>query len=414
MTPSARAARWAATGCALLVMLLTLWPLPEQAYQASRMPVTCLVCGDQGMQDVLQNILMLLPLGVALGLAGVRPSRAALLGFALSLFVEGMQFSVITGRDASLSDLLTNTTGAWLGAHLAPHLAVLLWPGPRPARRLAFLAALLWSVLWGFGAWAIGTDIGNGAWRGRFPGDLPDAPALTGEALAATVNGAPLGVVPRALPSTVEGAFARGRLDIEGTVTVGPSSAWRENIITIIDIDPARTVGNNQLVVVLNRVGKRALLSWRIKAADVLLRTPSFNLGHMFDVPAGGRVEFSIHREPGVLRAQGSGAGAAVSTTYRLGPELLYSILAPRSPRPGLAWAVESLLWATGLLVVTGYWAGRAGTAVPGIVLAIVMAAQVVVPWIFPVARQSPLGWAMLLGGCCLGIACGRRSTAGS
>lgn len=410
MTPSQRVARWAAIGCAALVMLLTLWPLPEQAYQSSRLPVTCLVCGDQGLQDVFQNILMLLPLGLALGLAGVPPRRAALLGFALSLFVEAMQFGVITGRDASLSDLITNTTGTWLGARLAPHLGLLLRPVPQTARRLALGASVVWAVLWAFGAWAIGNDAGHGGWRGRFPGDLPDAPALNGEALSATVNGASLGVVPRALPASVEGEFVRGRLAIEGAVTVGPPIAWRENVITIIDIDSTRPEGNNQLVVVLNRVRKRALLSWRIKAADVLLRTPSFNLGPMFDARAGERIEFDIEREGGVLRAHSAGAGPAISTTYRLGPEMLYSIVAPRSPRPNLAWAVESLLWAAFLLVVTGYWAGRAGTWVPGAVAAVVVVAQVVVPWMFPVARQSALGWAMVLGGLILGIVWGRRS----
>ena len=45
------------------ILLATLWPLPEQAYRASLSPVACLVCGDQGMQDVIQNVLMLLPLG---------------------------------------------------------------------------------------------------------------------------------------------------------------------------------------------------------------------------------------------------------------------------------------------------------------------------------------------------------------
>jgi len=392
-------------------MLLTLWPLPEQAYQSSRLPVTCLVCGDQGLQDVFQNILMLLPMGLALGLAGVPPRRAALLGLALSLFVEVMQLGVITGRDASLSDLLTNTLGTWLGARLAPYLGVLFRPGPRAARRLALGASVAWALLWAFGAWAIGNDAGHGGWRGRFPGDLPDAPALNGEALSATVNGASLGVVPRALPRSVEGEFVRGRLAIEGAVTVGPPIAWRENVITIIDIDSTRPRGNNQLVVVLNRVRKKALLSWRIKAADVLLRTPSFNLGPMFDVPAGGRVEFAIERRGGVLRAQGSGAGPAISTTYRLGPEMLYSILAPRSPRPTLAWAVESLLWAACLLVVTGYWAGRAGTWVPGAVAAVAVVAQVVVPWIFPVASQTLLGWTMLLGGLLLGVLLGRGVT---
>lgn len=410
MTPVREAARWAAAAAVILVLLLTLWPLPEQAYRASLSPVTCLVCGEQGVQDVFQNILMLLPLGLALGLAGLAPGRAAVFGLFLALFVESMQYWVITGRDASLSDVVTNSLGTWLGASLAPHLPLLLGPAPRAARRLGLAAALGFAALWTFGAWAIGTDAGSGGWRGRFPGDMPDAPALNGQALAARVNGAELSAIPRALPSTVEGEFAAGRLSLQGAITVGPPIAWRENVITVIDVDPARTEGNNRLVVVLNRVGTRALLAYRIKAADVRLRTPNFNFGPMFDVPPGERVEFAIEHGPGRITGTSSGAGREVATSFRLAPEMLYSILAPRSPRPDLAWAVESLLWAMLVLVVAGYWAGRAGTGTVAGVALLAISTQLVVPMLFPVASQTPLGWAMLLGGLLLGALAGHRA----
>ena len=132
-----RLALFFALGLGVLILCLTLWPLPEFTYRASLSPVYCLVCGDQGLQDVIQNILMFLPLGVALRYAGVRPSRALLLGFLLSLFVETMQFFVVPGRDASLSDLVTNTTGAGLGAVIAPFIPMAFRPSPRQGAAFA-------------------------------------------------------------------------------------------------------------------------------------------------------------------------------------------------------------------------------------------------------------------------------------
>ncbi|HET7241044.1 MAG TPA: VanZ family protein, partial [Gemmatimonadales bacterium] len=61
--------------------------------------------------DVFLNLLLFVPLGAGLRLAGWR-WRSVVLGAALVSFtVELLQYTVVTGRDASLSDLLTNTTG---------------------------------------------------------------------------------------------------------------------------------------------------------------------------------------------------------------------------------------------------------------------------------------------------------------
>lgn len=408
---SRRLASLAAALMVVAVLLLTLWPLPEQAYRASLSPVTCLVCGGQGAQDVFQNIIMLLPLGLALGLAGVRPLKAALGAFALALLVEVLQYTVVSGRDASLSDVLTNTTGAALGAALAPHLPTALRPGRRAASRLAGAGIALWAAAWLFGAWAVEGSVGAGSWRGRFPGDLPDAPTLSGEAISASIGAAPLGLVPRSLPVEVEQAFARDSFELDVHVRPGPPVAWRENVVTIIDVREDAGDANNNLVLVLNRVRARALLSFRINAATVRLRTPSFNLGTAFDVPPGGDVTLAVSRSRGTLRAAAERGGRSLVTEYRIGPELLWGVLAPRTPQPGLPWRLESFLWASALLAVAGYWAGRARSArIIALVFAASISLQFLTPRFFAVAPQSPLGWSMLLGGLLAGYLLGRQS----
>jgi hypothetical protein len=396
------------------ILLLTLWPLPEEAYRASLSPVTCLVCGGQGVQDVLQNIVMLLPLGLALGLAGVRPRMVALGAFGLAVLVESLQYAVVTGRDASLSDVVTNTTGAALGAMLAPHLPTLLRPGRRAAATLGIGMTVLWAAAWLFGAWAMQGNVGAGHWRGRFPGDLPDAPAVSGEAVRASIGGTSIGLAPVSLPMEVEQGFSRDSFALRVVVRPGPAIAPRENVVTIIDIRQDDSVANNSLVMVLNRVQERALLGFRINAARVRLRTPSFNLGPAFDVPPGGEVTLDVARARGALRADASHAGKALHTEYRIGPELLWSVLAPRTPQPGLAWIIEAFLWPTALLLVAGYWCGRSGArSVVLLALFLAILTQAATPRLLAVADQSVLGWTMLLGALILGVAFGRRTQKG-
>ena len=54
----------------------------------------------------------------------------------LSFTVELLQFLVVPGRDASLSDLLTNTTSGAIGATLGGILPGMVAPRPRGARGL--------------------------------------------------------------------------------------------------------------------------------------------------------------------------------------------------------------------------------------------------------------------------------------
>jgi hypothetical protein len=405
-----RSAFLAAVFIVAAILLLTLWPLPEQSWQAARSPLSCLVCGDQGTQDVIQNVLMLLPLGLVLGLGGVRPRIAALIAFLLSLAVETLQYTVVPGRDASLSDVITNTAGAALGAWLAPRLPLLLRPSQRAARPMAMLAVLLWSGAWLFGAWAISTDPGHGGWRGRVANDLPGAPPFNGEVVAAFLDGTALAVVPAALPPEVEHAFARDSFVLEGSVRPGPAIAPKENIVTIIDGRGGATTSSN-LVMVFNRASTMGIIGFRLNSSRLRLRTPAFPLGRIFNVPVNEEVRFRVSRVAGILRASAQGVGPELSTKYRLGPELLWSMIASRTPRPTALWNLEAFLWAAVLLGVAGFWGGRSGrVGVLAGAFMIAVAVQWVVPRMQPVSAQSPLGWSMLLGGLLLGAVAGHRS----
>ncbi len=111
----------------------------------------CLLCGDIGATDVILNVLLFLPLGIALGRAGVKPLHALGLAIAISGSIEIIQH-LLPGRSSTWRDVLMNAIGAWLGALLACHLATAL-----ANRRLA-AAALAIATAGSVGiAWVTGT-----------------------------------------------------------------------------------------------------------------------------------------------------------------------------------------------------------------------------------------------------------------
>jgi hypothetical protein len=76
------------------------------------------VCGEHGVADVLLNVMLFLPLGAVLKLAGEQLRRVFLASALLSCAVECAQL-FIPGRDSSLGDIRSNPTGAVAGFALA-------------------------------------------------------------------------------------------------------------------------------------------------------------------------------------------------------------------------------------------------------------------------------------------------------
>ena len=106
-----------------------------------------LTSGDAALAELIQNLLLFLPLGASLALAGVRPLRAIAIGAGLSFTVEFIQ-QWLPGRDPSAGDIVCNTVSTAIGVALvvtAPRWLTV------PARRAAWQAlamALLAAAVW--------------------------------------------------------------------------------------------------------------------------------------------------------------------------------------------------------------------------------------------------------------------------
>ena len=95
--------------------------------------------------DVILNVVLFAPLGIALARAGVRRDRAVALAFLTTVGVELLQMA-IPGRQASVADLVCNTLGGWLGHRLAGAMATTVAAPPQIARRLAVGYAATWML----------------------------------------------------------------------------------------------------------------------------------------------------------------------------------------------------------------------------------------------------------------------------
>ena len=100
----------------------------------------CLACSDLGGVDAMLNVLLFIPLGAAVAAATGRWGAALGVPIALSLAIEALQLTAITGRDASALDLLTNSIGGVIGAGLVMYRRTLLTPAPRTAHVLSLAA----------------------------------------------------------------------------------------------------------------------------------------------------------------------------------------------------------------------------------------------------------------------------------
>jgi hypothetical protein len=146
-------------GALLFIAIATLTPGRAGPESGLRPSFTCLACGPEGGADVTLNIVLFLPLGIALALLGKSPLRAMLIGALISLCVECAQRAGFPpGRVANITDLLTNTSGTLIGATVTWYRHHLISPTPKLARALAVAGIVKITAFLALIAWSLGRD----------------------------------------------------------------------------------------------------------------------------------------------------------------------------------------------------------------------------------------------------------------
>ena len=255
----------------LLIAGATLGPAPVTPVP---LPMFCLVCGDLGGVDVTLNVILFLPMGAALVWAGLSWRRATLACALMSFAIESLQFSVIPGRDASISDLLTNSVGGMLGAVFLRRWSTVVFPSPATARRLCAAAtALPLAVMAATAALLQPSTPKMGLW-GQWAPVQPQFEPFTGRVRDFHLNGfhVPYNLVPEheALRRSLLAGPQLARVEI---TTGAPSS----RVAAI-----ARVGSSVQEIMMFGQRGVDFVFRTRLAVRDWRLRTPAVTIPNAF------------------------------------------------------------------------------------------------------------------------------------
>lgn len=343
---------------AVAVALLTLLPHPGQEELVRATPPTCLVCGELGGVDVTLNLLLFVPIGLGLGLLGLPWPLAAAIGLGASGLVELLQMEVVAGRDASLSDLLTNSAGAALGAGLGRHWRSLLLPSARSAGALA--------AAWGLGWLALSTATGAGlrpaptdaTWYGQWAPDLGHLDRFRGEVLSARAGEAPLPPGRRDDSPAWEERLTRPDFSVTATILAGPPPTRLAPVVSVFDADQKE-------VVLLGQWGGDLVYRVRMAPARLRLRNPAVRLPGGLDAPPGSEIRIVGGTEGPRFTLASDGPGGRRSRVVPFSPHWTWALLLPYDYALGPEAGALTALWLLGMLLPLGWWGGRAGGRSP-------------------------------------------------
>jgi len=388
------------------ILALTLTPQPQNVEQVARTPLWCLRCGDLSGMDILLNVILFMPLGFGLRLAGW-PRRRVLLGaFATTFLVELTQYFFIVGRDATLSDILTNTTGGLLGMVLAERFPLLLWPGPRAAQWLAAGAGAFWLALQVVTAWGDGVTLPERPFWGQLAPELGQFDRFRGTVTEAKVAGEPM---PSArLPDTRavrERLLAGGGLDVRAVS--GPPTARLAPITSVFD-------EGQQEITLLGQWGTDLVFRIHTRAWSLGLRGPALRVHHALPADSGRLFAVSGRLRDGYLEAAADTGGGWATRKLALSPSFGWSLVLPfENYAFGDDVRLLTALWLAGLLLPFGYWTARgpAGAVSGPLLLAVVIAAGLAgVAALFRLPSVHWSEWLAAGAGAGAGWLLGRRS----
>ena len=385
-----RRARLVVAATVGVILLGTLWPIPEAAYRSGMTPIWCILCGERALADILLNVAVFSPLGWGLRILGMRMGRVVLLAGAFSLGVETLQVGLIVGRDASLSDLLTNTTGALAGAALATYGRRLLHSDIRLSRYLSGCASGTLLVACGAMGWlaspsATETSQYWGQWAHTFGNTQP----FRGRVLSALVNDIRVPDGRVAETQRIVAALERPTVVVEVRFSGGLPVEGDAQVFGVAD-------GRGGIVAQLKQRNCSYGFSRRARAADWRLGFPAVWLN---EACAGNPSDTVILRGTATrgelaLRAESStGVNTArLAITAGMG----WTLLTPFNLPPHWHWLLPAT-WVGLLVLPVGYWTAR---AYPPVLAALQVASVAVlgfavIPW---VAGLAPSGWATWLG----------------
>ncbi|HXE57213.1 MAG TPA: VanZ family protein [Gemmatimonadales bacterium] len=384
--------RWGILHSTLLlaaILRLTIWPDPQAAETASRVRSFCLFgCGGEGVRDVIQNVLLFLPLGWSLRQwTSARNALAAAL--VLTVAIELSQLAWLPGRDASVSDILSNLAGAWLGVRLARGWRSLVLPGSRRSRALALGTLAAWLAVLGATGLALRPRLVTDVYHALWAHDLGGMDLFRGTVLAARVNDREVLDGPLPFTEVLRDALTSDSFLVTVRGTAGPPVTRPAPILSLYSEHQDLILAITQSPRGFQFRATNGMAVARLKGQVVELPPPpGLHPGSPLTLRAG-----IVHRRY-VLRAE-SGSGV-VERTIPFSVGWGWTSLLPfeYALGPGTPWL--SALWLGGLLFPVGYWSARGFR--PGLWSGLVALAALgglaAVPALLGLPQVTPVEWA--------------------
>lgn len=352
--------------------------------------IWCFFCGERGLADALLNVVLFVPIGIALESCGF--SWALAMGMALSVpaSIEYVQF-IVPGRYPSIPDVVANGVGTALG--------FAIW-----RLRHRWLSSTARSNWW---RWLVATaavtslflaegylatpSVPATLYYGQWTPNLGHLEWYRGRVLSATLG-------PLAIP---EGRFAdtdsarkllSSGAPLEAVAIAGPSVPGLASLVSIYD-------EWEREIVLVGPDRDDLVYRYRTRASDYRLDDPAVRFyGALRPVQPGDTLWVSVNRTK-------SGLCLSVDERTRcgMGPALASGwgfLLYPRSI-PNDARLLLNLAWIALLVLPVGYWSSKRLQAIAGGL--VVLTGLAVVPVLWSLPRTRPVEYGAALAGLLVG-----------
>lgn len=269
-------------GWLVILLSLTLQPVPGTADPSDRISLGCLVCGDRGTADAALNLLFFVPLGLAFARRPRGALEALLTGAAFSACVEGLQVFV-PGRYPTFGDVFWNGLGAMAGV-LALRAALRHLRRPFPSAGIAAALFVGGGLL--LGGCSLAHAPTGSPYYGQWTADLGHMPRYGGTLISAELDGRP---IPNTRFRDAMDARARlaGDWSITARVVKGPPPTAVSPIVSVYDSLEAE-------ILLLGAHDDDLVLRERTRAAALLLDHPDLRLpGALAPFEVGDTVRIS-------------------------------------------------------------------------------------------------------------------------
>lgn len=336
-------------GAAAVIGWATLRPVPP----VRPLPVWCVLCGGHGALNLLLNLGLFVPWGMAWAFAGRSVAWATGSGLLLSAAIEVVQHLAIAGRHAAVGDVLANGWGAAVGAGLFVARAQLLRPAlPRSTQLAAGWTALVLGALAATPALLRPAVRPSDYWGQWAPQENAEFAPWGGRVAAYTVNALPIPYNYVAETAETRARFAKGTVHARAAITTGPPVSPLSAV--------ARLVDYREEVVLLGQWGTDLVLRARLSARDATMRMPYVTLPNALP-RAGlvGEVQGGTTHRGWFLAATLAGEPTRRRDVW-FSAALGWALLSPFDrPLPPQHERV-SALWLVVLTLPIGYWGATA------------------------------------------------------